>query len=136
MSVAVLRDIAVYFGFVDETAESRASREAALLETSSARLLLSAVLGVLVAGAIVGLVRCLLDGDGVTLARLIEKGWLAAAVVAPRTWAWRFGTAAASSEMTSRRSARARPRGRVCSAQAVTPALCAAGADLSLVAAC
>jgi hypothetical protein len=77
-----LRDIAVYFGFVDETAESRASREAALLETSSARLLLSAVLGVLVAGAIVGLVRCLLDGDGVTLARLIEKGWLAAAVVA------------------------------------------------------
>ena len=78
----VLRDIAVYFGFVDETAESRASREAALLETSSARLLLSAVLGVLVAGAIVGLVRCLLDGDGVTLARLIEKGWLAAAVVA------------------------------------------------------
>jgi hypothetical protein len=77
-----MRDIAVYLGFVDETAESRAAREAALVQSSSARLLMSTVLGALLGGTVVGLARCLLDGDGVTLARMIEKGWLLAAFIA------------------------------------------------------
>jgi predicted lipid-binding transport protein (Tim44 family) len=79
--VAAFRDLAVYLGFAEETAQSRESRNAALLQTSSVRLLVSALLGALAAGAIIGLARCLLDGKGVTLAGIIEKGWLLAAVV-------------------------------------------------------
>jgi hypothetical protein len=94
--MSLWHDTAVYLGFADETAESRQARDAALSQTSAARLLLSAVLAALVAGALVGLVRCLLDGDGVALARMIEKGWLVAAVVA---------TAGVSRELWDRRRA-------------------------------
>jgi hypothetical protein len=75
------RDIAVYFGLADEPAESRQAREAALLQTSTARLVLNGLLGVLVAAAVVGLIRCILDGETVTLGRVIEKGWLLAVVL-------------------------------------------------------
>jgi hypothetical protein len=75
-------NVAVYFGLADETAESREAREEALLQTSPARLVLSAILGAIVTGAAIGLIRCLLDGETVTVARVIEKGWLVAGAVA------------------------------------------------------
>ena len=75
------RDIAIYFGLADETAESRQAREAALLQASTARLVLNGLLGVLLATAVVGLIRCILDGETVTLSRVIENGWLLAVVL-------------------------------------------------------
>jgi hypothetical protein len=75
-------DVAVYLGLADETPEERHARGAALEQASLARLLLNVAVGALVAAAVIGLVRCLLDGGAVTVARVIEKGWLVAAVIA------------------------------------------------------
>jgi hypothetical protein len=70
--------VPVYFGLADETPEERRARQTSLLQTSPARRVLNAVVGVLVACAVVGLIGCLLDGETVTLLRVIEKGWLVA----------------------------------------------------------
>jgi len=67
-------DIAVYFGLADEPPEERHALQAALVQTSVARLLLNTAVGALVASAVVGLIRCLLDGETVTVARVMEKG--------------------------------------------------------------
>jgi hypothetical protein len=87
-----------------------------------ARLVLSAILGAIVTGAAIGLIRCLLDGE--TVARMIEKGWLVAAAVAlagaiRELWdrrqaglnaggchaAWRHGRSRSSSDRDTRKPA-------------------------------
>jgi hypothetical protein len=80
--VGLWHDVVVYFGLADETAESRRAREQALDLTSTARLVLTAILAAALTGTAIGLIICLLDGETVTVGRVIENGWLVALAVA------------------------------------------------------
>jgi hypothetical protein len=79
--VGLRHDFAVYFGLADEDEESRRERSASAAASSTTAILLRGVLAAVLVAAVIGVLRCLLDGETVTVARVIEEGWLFALIL-------------------------------------------------------